>query len=205
MSQLKDQIIKKSLEMFLTLGFKSVTMDDIAAKLGMSKKTLYTHFKNKQELVAHASLHMCNTIYDGVDHIIEQYEDKPIEELYAVKRFVMEEMKGDQTSSIHQLQRYYPEAYKPVHDIKFHYMDSCIKKNVNNGIKLGVYRNNVNPDFIARIYFIGMQGIKDISIFPTNEFPVNDLYDDYLEYHLRGILTPKGRQILNQIINSNHD
>lgn len=205
MKDAKEQIINKSLDLFLTLGFKSVTMDDIASSLGMSKKTLYTHFKNKQKLVEESSLHMCNHICNGIDEIKAEYQDRPIEELYAVKRYLMDSLKGDQSSPIYQLQKYYPKAYEPMKDIKFNYMDATVKDNVATGIELGVYRDNVNPEFIARIYFIGMQGIKDLNIFPSSYYPVNELYEQYLEYHIRGIVTPKGRKILNQIINSNHD
>ena len=84
-------------------------------------------------------------------------------------------------------------------------MDECIYRNVERGIELGLYRDNVNKTFVARMYFIGIQGIKDLSIFPADQFPQDQLYDQYLEYHLRGIVTPAGRKILNQLTNSNHE
>ena len=59
--------------------------------------------------------------------------------------------------------------------------------------------------FVSRIYFIGVTGIKDESIFPQSQFLASDLYDMYLEYHIRGIVTPKGRKILNKIIQSNQE
>jgi hypothetical protein len=205
MTDIKEQIIATSLDLFLTLGFKSVTMDEIAAKLGMSKKTLYTHFKNKGELVKESSVHLCDHICNGVDHIIDGGTENAIEELYTIKRFVMEHLKGDDTSPIYQLQKYYPEVHKEVTQIQFDFMDNCIKKNVSKGIEKGLYRNNIDANFIARIYFIGLQGIKNLQVFPTQNFPVNELYNQYLEYHIRGIVTPQGRKILNKITNTNHN
>jgi hypothetical protein len=180
-------------------------MDEIAAKLGMSKKTLYTHFKNKGELAKESSVHLCDHICNGVDHIIDGETENAIEELYTIKRFVMEHLKGDDTSPIYQLQKYYPEVHKEVTQIQFDFMDNCIKKNVSKGIEKGLYRNNIDANFIARIYFIGIQGIKNLHVFPTQNFPVNELYNKYLEYHLRGIVTPQGRKILNKITNTNHN
>lgn len=201
----KELILKESLEMFLSLGFKSVTMDEIASKMGMSKKTLYTHYKNKNELVGATSQHMCNYICDGVDAIANAGDRNPIEELYEVKSYVMRELKGDNTSPIYQLQKYYPEKYKIIHKQMYDFMDACIYKNVERGLELGLYRNNIDKTFVARMYFIGIQGIKDISIFPPEQFPQDHLYSNYLEYHLRGIVTPAGRKILNQLTNTNHE
>lgn len=201
----KELILKESLDLFLQLGFKSVTMDEIASKMGMSKKTLYNHYKNKNELVAAASLHMCNYLCDGVDAITIAENRNPIEEMYEVKSYVMKELKADSSSAIYQLQKYYPEVHKIANRQMYEHMDACIYRNVERGIDMGLYRDNIDKTFVARMYFIGAQGIKDISIFPADQFLMNDLHDQYLEYHLRGIVTPTGRKILNQLINSNHE
>ncbi|MFB0904208.1 MAG: TetR/AcrR family transcriptional regulator [Nonlabens sp.] len=205
MTKIKEQIIATSLELFLTLGFKSVTMDEIASKLGMSKKTLYTHFKNKSKLVEESSIHLCNHICNGVDHIVDEENENAIEELYTVKKFVMLHLKGNETSPVYQLHKYYPEVHKKITALQFNHMEDCIKKNVTRGIKRGLYRDNIDVDFIARIYYIGIQGIKNLSIFPMQKFPMNELNDQYLEYHLRGIVTSQGRKILNKITNTNHN
>ncbi len=205
MNELKPQILDVSIDLFLSLGFKSVTMDEIAAKMGMSKKTLYTHFKNKSQLVEESSVFMCNHICSSIDDIMDTGNQNPIEELYTVKKFVMKQLKGDQTSPMYQLQKYYPEVFKKITDLQFSHMSSCIQRNVSKGITQGVYRDNIDIDFIARIYFIGIQGIKNLQVFPSDQFPVQNLFEQYLEYHLRGIVTPSGRQILNQITNTNHD
>ncbi|BAO55096.1 TetR/AcrR family transcriptional regulator [Nonlabens marinus] len=201
----KDLILKESMDLFLTLGFKSVTMDEIASKIGMSKKTLYAHFKTKASLVHDASLHFCTKVCDGVDAISASESANPIEELYDVKKFVMQQLKGDNTSPIYQLKKYYPEVHKKVELMQFDHMNGCIQKNVQRGMELGLYRDNIDTGFIARMYFIGLQGIKEITVFPPDQYPVHELYDQYLEYHLRGIVTPAGRQILNEITQSNHD
>ncbi len=201
----KDLILKKSMELFLTLGFKSVTMDEIASKIGMSKKTLYAHFRTKADLVQQATLNFCNSVCDGVDAISAAEQANPIEELYDVKKYVMQQLKGDNTSPIYQLKKYYPAVHKKMELMQLETIDTCIQRNVQRGIEQGLYRDNLDASFVARMYFIGMQGIKDISIFPQEDYPVNDLSDQYLEYHLRGIVTPAGRKILNQLIQTNHE
>ncbi|GAL73603.1 TetR/AcrR family transcriptional regulator [Nonlabens ulvanivorans] len=204
MTDIKTEILQKSTEMFLDLGFKSVTMDDISSEMGMSKKTLYSYFKNKEELITEVTLAISNTICGGIDNICST-STNPIEELYDIKKMVLTSLKGDKSSPIHQLQRYYPRVHQKVTAIQFEYMKECVNKNLEIGIEQGLYRDNLDKDFVSRIYYVGLQGIKDLHLFPNTQFPVQKLHDHYLEYHLRGIVTPAGRKILNLITNTNHD
>lgn len=204
MTDYKKEILEKSTEMFLDLGFKSVTMDDISTVMGMSKKTLYSHFKNKEELITAVTLSIYHNICGGIDHICATSQN-PIEELYDIKKMVMSSLKGDKTSPIYQLQRYYPRVHQKISAMQFEFMQDCVNKNLEAGILKGLYRDSINKAFVSRIYFVGIQGIKDLHLFPVSQFPVQELYDHYLDYHLRGIVTPAGRQILNKITNTNHD
>lgn len=201
---MKEKILQKATDMFLSYGFKSVTMDDIANKMGISKKTIYTHYANKTELVADSTMHMFDIISNGIDHICA-LEKNPIEELYEIKKFVMVNLKNEKSSPQYQLQKYYPKVHDVLRNKQFEIMQECVVRNIEKGIELGIYRENLNIGFVSRIYFSGVHSIKDLQVFPLEQFPVSTLIDEYLEYHLRGIVTPAGRKILNKIINSNQD
>ena len=197
---MKDKILHKAKELFLSLGFKSVTMDDIATEMGISKKTIYTHFKNKTELVKETTLNLFEIISQGIDCICELGKN-PIEELYEIKKFVMLHLKNDKSSPQYQLLKYYPEIYNTLKYKQFELMQDCVIENLTRGIKLGLYRENLDVQFISRIYFLGINGIKDESLFPFTNFPKVELMENYLEYHIRGIVTKDGLKILNKIIN----
>lgn len=201
---MKEDIITKATDMFLTLGFKSVTMDDLANEMGISKKTIYNHFKNKTELVEDCTTHLFDTVSCGIDQILSLGKN-PIEELYEIKKYVMQHLKNEKSSPQYQLQKYYPRIHESLKCRQFDVMKECVVDNIKRGIALGIYRENINVEFVARIYFAGGSIIKDQSLFPPEQFSVAGLMDDYLEYHLRGIVTPEGRKILNNIINSNHE
>ena len=201
---MKDQIIKMASEMFLNLGFKSVTMDDLALQMGISKKTIYTHFANKTELVEQSSLYVFSEISTGVATICNQ-QMNPIEELYEVKKFALVNLKNEKASPQYQLRKYYPKIHNQIIQKTFDMMQDCVLLNIKRGIEMGMYRENLDPEFVSRIYFAGVNSIKDDSLFPRQQFPLVLLNDIYLEYHLRGIVTPKGRNVLNKIINSNHE
>ncbi len=203
-SPVRDKILDTATELFLNLGFKSVTMDDLAQQLGISKKTIYSHFKNKPELVKECTLGLFHKIAHGIDCICQ--EDKnPIEELYEIKRFALLNLKNEKSSPQYQLKKYYPQIYATLHKKQFELFKDCVRINILKGMEQGIYRGNLNVDFVTRIYFAGMTSLKDETIFPRPQFPMLPLMDDYLEYHLRGIATPEGRKTLKTIINSNQD
>ncbi len=201
---MKQKILEKATDMFLNYGFKSVTMDDIANKMGISKKTIYAHYENKTKLVVESTNNLFELISSGIDQICSM-EKNPIDELYEIKKFVMMNLKNEKSSPQYQLQKYYPKVHNVLRNKHFEVMKECVVRNVEKGIALGIYRENLNIEFVARIYFSGVHSIKDQQFFPLEQFPVSKLMDNYLEYHLRGIVTPKGRKKLNKIINSNQE
>jgi AcrR family transcriptional regulator len=196
---MKDQILTKATDLFLTLGFKSVTMDDIASEMGISKKTIYLHYSNKDQLVEASTMHLFETISGGIDQICS-LENNPIEELFLIKDFVMKNLKNESASPIYQLQKYYPKIHKSLMLRQFDKMGDCVIVNLEKGILRGLFRKEINTPLIARFYFAGMTSLKNNEIYNTEQFPSLTTQMAYLEYHLRGICTEKGIQKLEQLL-----
>ncbi|NNC70407.1 MAG: TetR/AcrR family transcriptional regulator, partial [Flavobacteriaceae bacterium] len=176
--------------------------DDIAHEMGISKKTIYTHFKNKTALVEAVTFTLFDTICEGIDCICDG-SNNPIEELYDIKMFVMNHLKNEKASPQHQLKKYYPQIHEVLRIKQFDKMHESVQESLQKGIETGLFRSNIDVGFISRMYFNGMTGIKDETIFPRTEFTSEYLMESYLEYHLRAIVTNKGLEILNQFINVN--
>jgi len=199
---MKHKILEKAGEMFINYGFKSITMDDIAKQMGISKKTIYAHFKNKTKLIEQATLVIFELISSGIDCICEMQKN-PIEELYAIKSFVMENLKNEKSSPQFQLQKYYPEIFHKLKLMQLEVMQKCIIKNLERGIEEKLYRNEIDLNFISRIYFNGIVGIKDEETFPLDIFSPNYLLESYLEYHIRAVATNKGLLKLEKLLSKN--
>lgn len=199
---METDILNKATEMFLSLGFKSVTMDDIANEMGISKKTIYQHYATKPDLVKSVTLNLFNTISCGIDGICNAKKN-PIQELFDVKNFILKHIKDENSSPIYQLQKYYPRIHASLKQLQFEKMDDCVIDNLERGIKDGLYRNDIDTQIIGRFYFAGMNSIKDIELFPANQFSLKNVQDIYLEYHLRGICTSKGIEILENLTQQN--
>nr|WP_321221593.1 TetR/AcrR family transcriptional regulator [uncultured Psychroserpens sp.] len=196
---MREKIIHKSTELFLNIGFKSVTMDDIANEMGISKKTIYVHFPNKTKLVEAVTFNLFDTICDGIDSICDNSAN-PIEELYAIKMFVMKHLKNEKSSPQYQLQKYYPQIHSVLKFKQFEKMHQSVKDSLQQGVDTGVFRSSIDVDFISRMYFTGMTGIKEVMFFPPEKYQMEYLMESYLEYHLRAIVSNKGMTILNNFI-----
>lgn len=198
---MKETIVEKAAEMFLTLGFKSVTMDDIATELGISKKTIYKYFCNKNSLVKATVDDLFKKVSTGIDEI-RGLDKNSIEEIFMIRGFMMQQLHNESTSPLYQLQKFFPKVFTCLRNNQFEKVSTSMVENLKKGIKSGIYRENINIDFISRMYFTGLTGIKDNSVFPTDTFTVASLTKQFLEYHLRAISTPRGVEILETILES---
>tara|TARA_B100000929_G_C15482393_1_gene411640 strand:- start:80 stop:679 length:600 start_codon:yes stop_codon:yes gene_type:complete len=195
----QEKILNIATEMFLQYGFKSVTMDDIAEKLGISKKTIYAHYSTKNKLVQAAGSHLLQSISEGINQVRSRNLN-PVIENFEIKRFVNQHLKGEKTSPHFQLKKYYPKIFNNLIQEQFNVLEDCVQNNISRGIKLGFYRKQINIPFISRIHFVGMMGIKDKEMFPLEQYSEQHLTEEFLNYHLRAICTPKGIKFLEEYI-----
>ncbi|MDT0648572.1 TetR/AcrR family transcriptional regulator [Autumnicola edwardsiae] len=196
---MREKILRTAADMFLNYGFKSVTMDDIAEKIGISKKTIYANFTTKNKLIHATSNYIFDKIYGGIEKIRDK-EQNPIVENFEIKRFVMSHLKDEKTTPHYQLQKYYPNIFNSLKNRQFELLQDCVVSNLNRGMETGYYRKDLPLAFISRIHFIGMMGIKDKELFPVKEYSQTQLMEYFLEYHLRAICTNKGLKTLEEII-----
>ena len=196
---MKEKILHKASDMFLNLGFKSVTMDDIAAELGMSKKTIYSHFPTKLDLVKSTTFFVMDNVNNAICSILDE-KLNPIEEVFTIKSVINNQLKNEKSSPHYQLQKYYPKIFKELKDKQFESVDQCVAENLKRGIDEGYYRKEINIDLITRFYFNGYMSLANNELFPLSTYGLNTLKIAFLEYHIRAIATEKGLKILINIL-----
>lgn len=192
---MKETILQKANEMYLKLGYKSVTMDDIAAELGISKKTIYQHYSNKNELVEASTLYLFEKISGGIDQICELGHNS-IDEIFLIRTFLMKHLNNESTSPFYQLQKFFPKTFACLRTKQFEKTHGCMMENIRKGIREGLFRDDIDVDFTSRIYFTGLTGVKDTDIFPSTSYEINAVNKQFIEYHIRSIATEKGLKIL---------
>lgn len=192
---MKSSITQTACESFLQLGFKSVTMDDIATKLAISKKTLYKYFKNKEALVKAAS----SEFHQKISHVIEEImkeNHNAIEESFRIKQAVNVHLMQSKTSPMFQLRKYYPKIFSELFGKQFEIFKLSVLNNLNKGIEEGLYREDIDKDTILKFYFLLVNGIHENDLFDSNMYSTADLGQKALEYHIRAIATEKGSKEL---------
>lgn len=196
---MKETILQKATEMFLSLGFKSVTMDEIAMELAISKKTIYQHFTTKNDLVDATAIAMFEKISCGVDTICSQGLNS-IHEVFEIRNFMTRHFNPENAAAFHQLQKFYPQTARNLRSRQFAKMHGCVTANLIKGIADGLFRQDINVEFVSRIYFTGLTGLKDQEVFPPDQFLPHHITKQFLEYHLRAIVTQMGIDLLNEML-----
>ena len=190
--------------MFLDLGFKSVTMDDLAKELAISKKTIYSFFENKSHLVECSTLHLCSTINSSINQLATK-ELHPIDELFEVRQIVRRFLKNEKSSPQYQLQKYFPTLFKRLKEEQLMMMRDFIMSNIRRGVELGVYRDDMNPEMIFRLYFFTYFSLRNPHEFPEKLFSTQELIFHHIIYHVRGIATSKGSEYLETYLINNQE
>lgn len=185
---MKDKIISKASELFIKLGFKSVTMDDIACEMCISKKTIYKYFCNKEILIEESTEMVHKTVHEIINTIVSK-DHNAIEENFEIRKMFKEMFKVADTSPLYQLKKHYPEIYQKVMDRELAQCNMCFKQNIEKGIKQDLYRNDLDVDIYVKFYYSLIFSIKENI---SSEKEATKLELQALEYHTRAMATPKG-------------
>lgn len=191
---MKKEILHKASELFLTLGFKSVTMDDIANALSISKKTLYKYYDNKQALVEETTNQMHESCL-GAICLITDKGYSAIKENLEIKKMLRELFKNVGSSPLYQLKKYYPKIHEKITTVQMVAFSECVKDNLKKGVSEGFYRADLNIDVCVDFYLTLMYGIHEKEV-PHADFLA--LEHEALIYHTRAIATPAGLQELEK-------
>lgn len=199
--EIRDRIVTGSVELFQKMGAKNLSMDDISRSLGMSKKTIYQYFEDKQTL-----LKVCvNYHFEGQECRMQSIhgENLPaVEEIFQIMDSVSSQIRqmAGAHRLIHDIQTYYPDAWSRFKEHKEKFVISLIEKNLIKGIEEGVYRPEIDVKIIARIRSAEIDAMLNPELFPMYDFNLNRLFEQLLLYFLHGVCTPIGVKILAKLI-----
>lgn len=199
-----ERIILGGEELFLKAGIKSVTMDDIAKHLGMSKKTIYQFFRDKNELVVALVKKKLQDDEDQMCDIIKQ-SGNVIEKMINMMKCSEEIFSRINPIVIHDLQKYHSDAWKQFQDFKSGVLMRTLEDLLTEGIKQGYIRPGLDVKIIARMRVIQVELGFNTSVFPVAEFNTWKVQQQFLEHFNYGICTLKGYKLLNEYKNINEE
>ncbi|RYZ31115.1 MAG: TetR/AcrR family transcriptional regulator [Chitinophagaceae bacterium] len=196
----KERILVRAHELFNKYGIRSVSMDDISAGLGMSKKTLYQYFADKEELV--------DACFSGVmEHNRHQCladqkrAENSIHELFLAFDMTQEVFAEMNPSVLYDLQKYHPAAYKKFHEFKYGFLYKVITSNLEKGIKEELYRPEIDVDVLTRLRIESVMLPFNGDVFPNNRTHLIHIEQQIFEHFLFGLVTSKGQKLIQKYKN----
>lgn len=190
-----ESLLQKSRELFMKFGIKNLTMDDIARELCMSKKTIYQSVDNKAELVEKVIQNYLEEENIDLDKIYTT-AGNAIDEIIAIVDYFITRMREFNSTAVYDMKKHYPDAWSLYNNYRFNNALKRVTENLERGVKDGTYRADMNTDAIARIYLGGIDNLLNPEFFPVPQYQFIEIYKEFLNYHLRGIVTEQGLKIL---------
>src|SRR5712692_6638673 len=190
---IKERIIEKGREKFFSMGFSKVTMDEIALDLGISKKTFYKHFASKDELLEA----VMERRMISVSSKFKEIYDAPIdfmEKLHNLWIFVGNTMSQVSKQFQDDLRRFRPDLWKRIDDFRREQIIANISKFFDEGIRLGVLRDDINRDILVLVYLSAVQGIINPDVLVRHPFTGEEAFKTIIRVIFDGILTDRARE-----------
>jgi AcrR family transcriptional regulator len=191
----KERILLRAHELFNKYGIRSVSMDDLAAQLGMSKKTLYQYYTDKDELVNAVFVAMMegNQTQCKLDR---QRAENPIHEVFLAFDMVQEMFANMNPSVLFEMQKYHPVTFRKFQEYKNGFLYQMIRTNIETGIKEELYRADIDVDVLARYRIHSIMLAFDPEAFPGNRTRLVHIEQQLLELFMYGMATAKGQKLI---------
>ena len=199
---MKERILQAGVELFWRYGIRSVTMSDVAAELGISKKTIYQHFSDKDAIVQEA-VHQQMLCEKQQMEDIEREATDPIDEVLRISDHIRAMFSTMNPALLYDLKKYHPTAWKMFQAHKQDKLLEGISRNMQKGREQGLYRTDLNVEVLAKMRLEQVELGFDPTIFPPDRFNILEVQLQLVHHFLRGILTEKGFQLYYSYIRTN--
>ena len=192
----QEKILKSSLGLFFKYGIKHVTMDDIAKELGMSKKTIYQFYKEKDDLINQLTAVELKEQECQFDDMNRSAKD-PIHEIMLISERMRIMMQNINPIFFLDLQKFYPAAYQRFQKFKEECAYKNILINIKRGIEQGIYRSDLDPEFVSRLRLAQIDMVMFGNYFSYDKIGLAKTNELILEIFIYGICTVKGHKLFN--------
>ncbi|WP_461075596.1 TetR/AcrR family transcriptional regulator [Spirosoma flavus] len=202
---MKQRILAEAERLFWKYGVRSVTMEDIAKQLGISKKTIYQHFNDKEEILYQVIQDKTVRNQSEMDCMVIEGLN-PVEEMLWVLNMMQKHADQVSPNLLVDVKRYYPQAFALFRQYKENQIMRSILENIQKGIEQGLYRPDINPTILARLRVEQIELAFNTELFSTDQFTMQQIQYELIHHFVRGMLTEKGFTIYNQYVNQyNHE
>ncbi|MEO8403572.1 MAG: TetR/AcrR family transcriptional regulator [Chitinophagaceae bacterium] len=193
----KERIMVKAEELFMQYGIRSVSMDDIANSLGMSKKTLYQYYADKDELVdAVVNTHITGIEVDCLD--CRKDAKDAIHEIFITMERIMDEFNNMNPMLLYDMEKFHFKAYQRFREHKDKFLIKVIRENIEWGISDELYRSDFNIDIMCKFRVESMMIPFNVALFPPGKYNLATLSEQIIEHFVYGMASIKGHKLIQK-------
>jgi AcrR family transcriptional regulator len=193
----KDKILKGAESLFMKYGVRSISMDDIARHLSVSKKTLYQHFADKEDIVTQVCQSHMESNWKKFE-TMRQRATNAIDELAMISVQMKHDLEEMNPALLFDLQKYHPKAWAVWEKYKGVCINDTMKRNLEQGIQEGYYRPEINAEILGAARMCQAEIAFDEKVFPHDRFKFSEVQMQLFEQFVYGIVTEKGRKLYQQ-------
>jgi AcrR family transcriptional regulator len=197
--EVRKKIIDEATLQFLQYGVRNVTMDGIAASLGMSKRTVYELFKDKTSLV-HSCLEVLAEKHKSKNEEIQHSSKNVIETIFSFMQEGIKAMNSINPVFFRDLEKLYPKTWNNLHMENEKEALSLSQELLQKGISEGLFRQEINIPIVAKLFYQQMNLLADEKVFPRNEYNYSDVFQSLTINFMRGISTTKGIEFIDKML-----
>lgn len=197
MNEELKNILEKVRTLYMRYGIKSVTMDDVSRELGISKKTLYQHVVDKNDLVTKVVDILIEESCNSLECVFNT-DLNAIEQLFEVHKYVTNKLKEYSPVSDYDLRKYYPDEYRKLYHLRRERMYEYMLNNLRKGKSEGLYREELNEEILAKLHVSRIQNAFDSELLTNEEKTSIKVFYEFFIYHIRGIASEKGIKLLEE-------
>jgi len=189
--EIRERILQTAEALFRKFGIRSVTMDEIASELGISKKTIYQNFEDKDSIVHEiARLNMMCDIEES--ERIHKESANPIEQVFREATLLRKQASTINPAVFYDLKKYHPKTWQLFQEYnKVNFLE-IVKNNLREGIAQGLYRAEIDIEILARLRLEEVECAFNRDVFPPEKFNQTEVHTTFIDHYLRGIMTQKG-------------
>jgi len=198
----KEKLLKGAEDLFMRYGVRSITMDDIARHLGISKKTIYQHFADKDDVVVSVAKSRLEKQRQQFDKVTAESKNS-VEEMVKLSYCIKENMRDTNPSVLFDMQKYHQRAWNVWLEFKHKFIRHSIMQSLKRGMDEGYFRSDINTDILVTMRLEVVQMAFDNMIFPRDQFNLTEVQSHLFDHFVYGILTEKGKKLYQKYKETN--
>lgn len=198
--EVKERILNKATDLFMRYGIRSITMDEIATQLGISKKTIYQFFTDKDDMVmAVIDLEIEKNELECIQ--FRDQSDDAVHQIFLALESLEEILKTTNPLMLYDLEKHHPRSFKKLKEFKYQFLYKVIVDNLQRGISEGIYRDDIQLDIVAKCRIESAFLVFNLDLFPHSRYKISEVNYELSMLFIHGVVTEKGRELIGKYTN----